>query len=154
MKIKIITISALLLLGTMSCSDNSGNKNEETQNEQTEVQKEHDESDDTEDELSLNNGEKWKINEEMTPYILKSEQLVEDFDGEDYNALADDLMELNNELISSCTMDGPSHDELHKWLHPHIELLKQLKAQDNQEEAEEVVEEIEDSFEVFHEYFN
>jgi hypothetical protein len=153
MNSKIITISALLLLATVSCKNNNENKNEEHQHEQTEVHKEHDESDATEDELSLNKGEKWNVNEEMLPYILKSEQLVEDFEGEDYNVLADELMESNNNLITSCTMDGPSHDVLHKWLHPHIELLKQLKALANQEEAEEVVEEIEDSFEVFHVYF-
>ncbi len=147
-------MSILSLMLTASCDNDKENEHDEyDDHEHVESAESHDESDEIEDQLSLNNGEKWKVNEAMIPYILQSEEMVDDFEGDDYNALADQLMELNNKLIKSCTMNGPSHDELHKWLHPHIELLKKLKAQENQEDAEEVVDEIEDSFEVFHEYF-
>jgi hypothetical protein len=105
------------------------------------------------DQLVLNEGKKWKVNEEMMPFILESEQLVLKYNDDDYLALAEQLFELNNNLIKSCTMDGPAHDELHKWLHPHIDLLKKLKAAEDQSQSTKVIQEIKDSFVVFHAYF-
>ena len=104
-------------------------------------------------QLVLNEGAKWKVNEEMMPFILESEQLVLKYNDDDYLALAEQLFELNNNLIKSCTMDGPAHDELHKWLHPHIALLKKLKASEDQSQSTKVIHEINDSFVVFHAYF-
>lgn len=105
------------------------------------------------DQLVLNEGKKWKVNEEMMPFILESEQLVLKYNDDDYLALAEQLFELNNNLIKSCTMDGPAHDELHKWLHPHIDLLKKLKAAEDQSQSTKLIQEIKDSFVVFHAYF-
>lgn len=153
MKFKIITISILSLLLITGC-DNENEHDKQDDNEHAESTESHDESDDIEDQLSLNDGEKWKVNEEMMPYILQSEEMIDDFEGDDYVALADKLLELNNQLITSCTMSGPSHDELHKWLNPHIELFRDLKWRAEQEGAEVVFDEIEDSFDVFHEYFS
>lgn len=140
-----LVIGSILLV---SCTNNE-NSTEEDVN--TTVNYNHEELDS--EQLVLNNGEKWKVNEEMMPFILESEQLVLDFDVTEYMELAENLMELNKKLISSCTMDGPSHDELHKWLHPHIDLLKKLKAQEDRDSSDKVLSEIKDSFIVFHEYF-
>ena len=49
---------------------------------------------------------KWKINLEMTPYILEAEQILLQYNDNDYNALAEQLKNKNNGLIKSCTMDG------------------------------------------------
>ena len=58
----------------------------------------------------------------------------------------------NDELINSCTMDGKSHDELHKWLAPHLELVEKLGASDDAE-AKELVSKLADSYKTYHEYF-
>lgn len=132
----------------VSCSENENLNDESVITSANESNEELDS-----EQLTLNNGEKWKVNEEMMPFILDSEQLVLEFNDGDYSVLADHLMELNNNLIKSCTMDGPSHDELHKWLHPHIGLLKKLKAEEDQVNSTKVIDEVKDSFVVFHEYF-
>lgn len=103
--------------------------------------------------ISLNNGEKWKVNEEMLPHIEKSETVFESFEGEDYSQLSKDMMVHTNNLIQSCTMDGASHDELHKWLHPHLELIKSLETVSPEKAEQEIIPAIEQSFNTFHNYF-
>ena len=106
--------------------------------------------------LELNNGEKWTINAEMLPAIETSEKLISDFaadDKKDYKALAKKLKENNQLLISSCTMKGKSHDELHKWLHPYMALINELEDAENLDEASQVFGKIQQSFETFNQYF-
>lgn len=104
----------------------------------------------------MNNGEKWKINAEMIPPLEASEKLISDFaagDKEDYRSLVVQLKENNQLLISSCTMKGKSHDELHKWLHPYMVLLDELENVETEKESIELFEKIEQSFETFNQYF-
>ncbi|HZH87416.1 MAG TPA: hypothetical protein VFD77_08865 [Brumimicrobium sp.] len=106
--------------------------------------------------ITLNDGEKWIVNEEMKPFVKKGESFVKayaDSGDEDYKSLAENLAGQNSQLISSCTMDGVSHDELHKWLHPHLELTKALKNADNVQEASHIVDELLASYEMYHAYF-
>lgn len=106
--------------------------------------------------LMLDHGKKWQINEEMRPYLQASEQLLQDYEQEgsgDYHALAAGLKENNNQLIASCTMKGESHEQLHVWLYPHLELVKRLETAQNNEEAEPVIRELYASFETFTEHF-
>ena len=70
-----------------------------------------------------------------------------------FQDLAVQLSEANNALISSCTMSGESHDELHKWLHPHLELTAKLKVAQSEEEAEILIEKLLQSYEKYSEYF-
>lgn len=86
----------------------------------------HDESSEA---IELNNGEKWVVNDEMKPFVGKGEELVNTYiqnRQSDYKTLAGQLKDQNSQLIKSCTMDGKSHDELHKWLHPHLDIVKTL----------------------------
>ena len=46
-------------------------------------------------------------------------------------------------------MTGESHDELHKWLLPHIELINQLSLAENFNEAESVISQLEKSFQTY-----
>ncbi len=106
--------------------------------------------------LVLNEGERWVVNEEMKPYVQAGSQLVEESLKEtesDYVALADKLTEQNNELIKSCTMTGKSHEELHKWLHPHLGLVAQLREAPDKEAAEKLVLQLQESYQVYHAYF-
>lgn len=106
--------------------------------------------------IELNAGEKWVINDEMKPNIAQGEAALNDYiasKSTDYKALAAKLKDADNSLISSCTMDGKSHDELHKWLHPHLELVGELDAAQNEKEANSVVQNLKKSYENFWIYF-
>lgn len=106
--------------------------------------------------IELDNGNKWLINDEMKPHIAEGEAAVNDYIAEnrtDYKALADTLKNIDNALISSCTMEGKSHDELHKWLHPHLELVAELKDAKNEEEANKIIGKIDASYDTFWVYF-
>lgn len=107
--------------------------------------------------IALDNGEKWKVNEEMIPHIkdqVNSLNAYLDSDGQNvYRDLAGELEAHNAKLISSCTMDGKSHEELHKWLHPHIELIGALKTTKNEEDAQVIISKLEKSFETYNTYF-
>lgn len=103
--------------------------------------------------ISLNNGEKWNVNEEMLPHIEKSEAVFDSFEGKDYSQLSKDMMVHTNNLIQSCTMDGALHDELHKWLHPHLELIKSLERVSPEKAEKEIIPALEQSFNTFHKYF-
>ncbi|GJM36399.1 MAG: hypothetical protein DHS20C18_54000 [Saprospiraceae bacterium] len=106
--------------------------------------------------LELNNGEKWKMNAEMMPPLEASGKLISAFaanDKKDYKSLAEKLKENNQLLISSCTMKGKSHDELHKWLYPYMALIDKLENAGDEKEANEVFLKIEQSFETFNQYF-
>ncbi len=109
-----------------------------------------------ESKLSLNNGEKWKVNTEMKPFIDKETALLNNFIAKmdtDYLKLAKNLKVENNNLIKSCTMKGESHDELHKWLYPHIQLIDSLSKTNDPENAKLLVDQIDQSFKVFNNYF-
>lgn len=114
----------------------------------------HDAADET---IELNNGVKWVVNEEMKPFIAKGSELVEGYIREnktDYKELAQQLKEQNNQLIKSCTMDGQSHDELHKWLHPHLKLVKDLEKEEDMKKANEIISKLQHSYQQYHQYFN
>ncbi len=107
-------------------------------------------------EIGLNNGEKWQVNTEMMPPIEASKSLVLEFAGEnleDYQKLGANLNEKIQDLISSCTMKGKGHDELHKWLHPYMKLVEELSKASETSEAKLVVAKIENSFTTFNRYF-
>lgn len=107
-------------------------------------------------DINLNNGEKWKVNAEMKPYIEKGNELLTEFiskNDKDYHKLAEDLKAQNNSLIQSCTMKGESHDELHKWLYPHIEIIEELLNAKSTAEAEKIIIQLEKSFNTYQKYF-
>ena len=108
------------------------------------------------DVLVLNNGAKWKVNTEMKPFIEKGDALLDEFisqNGTDYHGLAVDLKNQNDSLIRSCTMKGESHEELHKWLHPHLKLVDNLANAGTSSEATEIITQIDKSYETFQDYF-
>ena len=107
--------------------------------------------------IELNNGEKWKVNEEMKPFVTNGQELVTHYiesGDEDFSNLAEMVVIQNNQLISSCTMDGESHDQLHNWLHPHLELTNELRRVKTQDQANHAVKLLERSYKLYHKYFN
>lgn len=144
---------ALSIFALISCKNNS----EETVTT-TETVTEHAETNaDASDKIRLNNNEKWIVNEEMKPFVVNGQELIALYTKEnktDYKKLAADLKAENSKLIKSCTMDGVSHDELHKWLHPHLDLVNRLAEIDNPEKAKALIAEITASYQMYHQYFN
>ena len=107
--------------------------------------------------ITLNEGEKWTINEEMIPHIMESEKELDNYiksKNTDFRMLANKMKEQNSNLIKSCTMDGTAHDELHKWLHPHMELIDNLEKAKNLDESQLIINQLVQSFDTFSNYFN
>lgn len=149
-KILFIAVSSLFL---WSCNNNPENLytdqeiviHEELHNEEDLVTPE------------LNNGEKWSVNKEMKPFLEKGEELVNTFvetHQTEYKDLARQVKEQNRQIVQSCTMDGKSHEELHKWLHPHMGLLDKLEEETDATEAGEIIFQLRESYHVYHTYFN
>jgi hypothetical protein len=133
---KIVTFLIMGLL-LISCKNN-GSSNE--QNEK----------------LQLNNGQKWKVDEKMLVFIRNMESDILDFsntDQKDFNILTEKLQSNIDLLTSNCTMKGDAHDALHKWLLPYIEIVNTLSETKNATEASTQFENIQTSFSTFNQYF-
>ena len=104
-------------------------------------------------DIELNDGKKWVVNAEMTPFILEAEQMLMQYDGSDYKKLSEQLESKNKGLIKSCTMDGKSHEELHKWLYPHMQLIEALGDAESRPEADTIISQLKSSFQTYHTYF-
>lgn len=102
--------------------------------------------------IELNNGKKWKVDENMMIHIRNMEKDVSEFgktNSKDYNTLAKKIKQNIDLLTSNCTMSGKSHDELHKWLVPYIELVDTF----SKEKSANQFREIQNTFKTFNQYF-
>lgn len=134
----VLTILGILLMGSCHTMQKSHSKKKQTET------------------IQLNNGAKWPVNAEMKPHIENGEALLAAYIAQkeqDYQKLAADLKAQNNLLIKSCTMKGQSHEELHKWLYPHIQLIERLAAAKNIIEAEELIPQCQKSYTLYKAYF-
>ena len=149
-KFIVLGITGLILWGC----NNSNEKLATNKQEETHATHHHKESSEA---IELNNGQKWVVNEEMKPFVMKGEELVNAYiqnNHTDYKALAQQVKDQNSQLIKSCTMGGKSHDELHKWLHPHLEIVKTLENETDATKANETVLHLQHSYQEYHQYFN
>jgi len=106
--------------------------------------------------LELNNGEKWAVNTEMMVHVLSMENELNSFAGtglSDYQGLAAKLQQYNDQIISSCTMKDKAHEELHKWLLPYIDSVKELSEAKDETTASAQLLKVKKSFAQFNEYF-
>jgi hypothetical protein len=119
------------------------------------TQKEHQHNTETQI-IELNNGVKWKVDDNMLVHIRNMENDVQEYtttEQKNYRLLADKLQKNIDLLTSDCTMKGKAHDELHKWLLPYIDLVKELSETEDQAEAAKQFENIQTSFITFNQYF-
>jgi hypothetical protein len=106
--------------------------------------------------IELVNNEKWEVNKEMMVHIKNMESNIEAVSNQsspNYQELGSKLDENIGLLTSNCTMTGKAHDELHKWLLPFIDLVKELNAADSKEEQKQSFEAIQESMNEFNTYF-
>ena len=142
-----ITIAFLATVVLLIFSCNTKSKEEKTTEIKTE-EHQHSES----ETIQLNNGEKWKVDDNMMLHIRNMEKDVVHFDQEkstNYSLLANKLKTNIDILTSNCTMKGQAHDELHKWLVPYIELVDSF----SKEKSANQFTEIQNSFKTFNQYF-
>ena len=152
MKKKTILIPVISLF-LFSC----GNSSNEKSKEQTETvtHEEHQHNAEIQN-IELNNGEKWQVDANMITHIRNMENDVVSFakvEQKDYKSLSEKLQSNIDLLTSNCTMKGKAHDELHKWLLPYIDLVKELSEAKNETEATKQFENIQISFTTFNQYF-
>jgi hypothetical protein len=144
LKIKIALLATISLF-LFSC--NTKSKEEKTTEIKTEEHK-HSES----ETIQLNEGKKWKVDNNMILHIRNMEKDVANFSKEsdtNYSLLADKLKTNIDLLTSNCTMKGEAHDELHKWLVPYIALVDSF----SKEKSANQFTEIQHSFKTFNQYF-
>ncbi|MFT7611860.1 MAG: hypothetical protein ACI9J3_000807 [Parvicellaceae bacterium] len=118
------------------------------------VQSIHEDHDDN--SIGLDDGKKWAVVPEMMKHVRSMESDLNQFEGQkdtEYTELAEKLKSNIDLLISSCTMSGEAHNQLHKWLVPYISLVDDLKASDDREEANKIYVEIRASLNSFNTYF-
>jgi len=150
---KITILISVISLFLFSC----GNTSNEKSKEQTETvtHEEHQHNDEMQT-IELNNGVKWKVDANMITHIRNMENDIISFstvEQKDYKSLADKLQSNIDLLTSNCTMKGKAHDELHKWLLPYIDLVKELSEAKDENEAAKQFEKIQTSFTTFNQYF-
>lgn len=152
MKIKLFAFLAMSLF-LFGC-ENSITKNS-TAEQETVAEETHNHQDIGET-LVLNNGEKWKVDNNMMIYIQNMEADMNSFaanNQKDYQLLADELQKNVKLLTSNCTMNGAAHDELHKWLVPYITEVNELTEAKNENEAFKTFKNIQESLNTFNQYF-
>lgn len=138
---RIAVISITLM--TISCTNQSDSKENSEPNKNTY-------------NIELVNNEKWEVNKEMMVHIKDMESNIEAVSNQsspNYEELGSKLDENIGLLTSNCTMTGKAHDELHKWLLPFIDLVKELNAADSKEKQEKSFEAIQESMNEFNTYF-
>ncbi len=158
------TILSVLMIG---CKDNNP-KNNETSETTKEVQNHNEEiTNEPEDkaavynnawisEIELDNGDKWQANLETNEGVEKMLELVESSEPksvEDYHNLAAKLNETKNFVVKKCTMEGPSHDNLHVFLHPLIEKIAALGKVSSTEEGSKITARIKENLKGYYDYF-
>jgi 50S ribosomal subunit-associated GTPase HflX len=136
-----------------SCDNTSNEKSKEQTETVTHEEHLHNNEMQT---IELNNGEKWKVDANMITHIRNMENdiiAVSNVERKDYKSLAEKLQSNIDLLTSNCTMKGKAHDELHKWLLPYIDMVKELSEAKDETKASKQFENIQISFTTFNQYF-
>lgn len=71
----------------------------------------------------------------------------------DHGAHAATIREELRAFVSQCTMEGPAHDQLHRWLVPFLQQAERYAQAGTVAEQEATLRGMRRALEVFHEYF-
>lgn len=105
-----------------------------------------------EDQVKLDNGEKWIANKETNEGIDNMLAMVKKEgrkETPDYVMLKERLDKEFNVLLEKCTMTGESHNQLHNYLLPLKAKIDKL----NPNSSKEAIEEIENYLLTYYDYF-
>ncbi len=164
---KTILIAAILSVSLIGCKDNKS-KNPETSVETERVHEheaDHERGHDQDEmalnnawvnEIQLDNGNKWEANLETTQGVDKMLVLISENQPktvEGYHQLASKLNDVKNTVVKKCTMEGPSHDNLHIFLHPLIEKIDALGTVSSVDKGAEISASIKENLLEYNNYF-
>ncbi len=161
MKHVIFTLSLLALVG---CKDS---KSQDTKTESVEhsaeIHNDHDGHDASgvyanawTSEIQKDNGAKWQADLTTNEGVQKLQNTINSQSPstlEEYHKLAEQLNDEKNFVVKNCTMEGPSHDNLHIWLHPLIEKIDALLKVETVEDASKLKESIKENINAYTTYF-
>lgn len=154
----LVTLIAISLL-FIACKDRS-KESDATNNNQTEQREQHAESsvvgNDWMQEIKTNNGSKWIANPETNEGVIRMKNILMSSNTKhlnDYQTIANALNKEKNYVIKECTMQGPSHDNLHLWLFPLIEKIDALKEANTLDQAQYIYMSIEQNVNAYNDYF-
>jgi len=107
-------------------------------------------------DMQLNNGSKWQANMETNEGVEKMKSILKTQKTstlEEYHQLAEQLNDAKNYVVKKCTMEGPSHDNLHIWLVPLIEKIEALSETENSKDAAKIKHSIVENINAYATYF-
>jgi PBP1b-binding outer membrane lipoprotein LpoB len=107
-------------------------------------------------DIQMDNGSKWLANIETTEGVNDMLKLISESKTEtvkDYLSFANKLNNRKNTVVKECTMTGPSHDNLHVFLHPLIEKIDVLLKTKTIGEGAETLKSITDNLNAYKTYF-
>lgn len=148
-------------LSLTSCQTQEKKENKEdkvqknTETKDVNKEDEHHHHDEAE-AIQLNNGAKWKVEVNMLTYIRSIETSINNFKTptvENFKKLSSVIAENLTGLTSNCTMEGPAHDELHKWLVPFLGLSEKFENETDIKNMQAIFDEMKNSFVTFNTYF-
>ncbi len=154
---KTILIITIILIAN-SCANNS-EKKEKIIKKKNAIEtpiKEYVLNNDWINEIKLDNGSRWNANIETTQGVdemLKSVNGSNPKTVDDYHALGNTINEIKNTVVKECTMKGPSHDNLHIFLHPLIEKIDHLLKVTSTEEGSIIKSGIKENLTAYKNYF-
>jgi hypothetical protein len=137
-------------------SCNQGSKAQDESPEVKYIDRKNEQENDWEQTIQLNNGSKWQANEATTEGILAMESIIAEANPitvKDFQQLGTELNEENMDLIKKCSMEGPSHDNLHIYLKPLIQKIAALQETPSAEEGNMLTSEIEKHLKAYLNYF-
>lgn len=110
--------------------------------------------------LSLNNGVKWRSDENTRRHVANLSSRINGFNKlsdpqiNDYHALASNMQDELNGLVKECRMKGAEHEALHHWLEPVLQHVKELKEAGSVKDARETLGQLAVQVQKFNQYFN
>ena len=109
----------------------------------------------TEAAIPLNDGKRWKADEATRRNVNALLQIASDSTYADATKREELISKLESRvdtMIKECTMQGPAHEALHKWLEIILEDMKALREDDrNYKEAYKTLKKDMESFHIFFE---
>lgn len=106
--------------------------------------------------LTLNNGKRWQMDEHTRTMSEKMEKTFFDADHStqaSLNALGAELETQIQELVAGCTMEGKAHDQLHVFLNDHIPTITAMVKADSLESARTSAIQLKGQFETYRKHF-
>lgn len=128
MKTSFFLLALGLLLLTSSCESNP--EEEATEPANTTHTEDHDTHVSTDQQLQLNDGERWEADASTKAGIEQMQGLIANYEDGTISEVAALLRQLKaafSDIFAQCSMKGPAHDQLHNYLFPMNDLFAQLE---------------------------